>query len=302
MENDIFPQRENESITLNKLLLIFEIIDKISAYDNRGTFDFLTIYQFIEEDLIENPCFGQEVSKILEDNIISLFICALWFQSDVDSDIFSQAISIGVMKEYRLTKKELENLNTLIKELNIVFKEDINIPHVDTAVETIKNVIKTKIYSGKKSSDVDIFSNKIQARVWVRPHIVSRLLYFKTCDSGKMKRLIKRLPYGIIKNEKYFIEYEYSFSKKSFDILLNAFDFDFDGLRSYNHFLNMNKYVHCYKAEDRKKVFLISLLPNYDILWSRCFFTLHPRCIDQLKAFRNGYMISDDEILTMICR
>ena len=293
--------RDTNNISLNKLLIIFEIVDKIDSYDNRGTFDFLTAYQFILENISDNPYLGVEISNMLKERILHVFISTLWYDYATDKEIFSKAIKIGTGLRNSLTTKEIEAINLLIKELNNVFNEEVNLKHVDIAVNAIKQVIQTKMISEESSTDVDEFSNRIKVRLWVKPGIISRLLFFKVCIPEIIPNVLKKLPYGIIKNEKEFLSYDYKFSKRTFELIIRAFDFDVASLclKVYAEFLNKMKYRE--SSIDRSKQFFVSMLPNYDQIWSRLCYDIHPRKVEQLVDFHSKYIISEEEIIQLIC-
>jgi hypothetical protein len=297
----IFPLNNDKTLSLNKLLAIFEIVNQIDTFDNRGEIDFLTVYQFIYDNLNENASLGLELSNILLKRITHIFFCSIWYEHCIDKNIFSEAIKLGTGVGYPLTKNESDKINILIKELSSVFNEEGNLEHLQDAKNTVKKIILNKLILNENSVDVETFSNKIEVRLWVKKKTVERLLFFNVCKPKIMKTVLETLPYGIIKNKNEFCDYKYEFTMKTFNMVLKSFNFDVKCLELdiYTNFMKVMNYRD--SSIDTSKQFLIALLPNYDTIWSRLKLNLHPMVVENLIKFNQEYIISQEEMIKLIC-
>lgn len=116
-----------------------------------------------------------------------------------------------------------------------------------------------------------------------------------------MKTVLETLPYGIIKNKNEFCDYKYDFTMKTFNMVLKSFNFDVKCLELdiYTNFMKVMNYRD--SSIDTSKQFLIALLPNYDTIWSRLKLNLHPRVVENLRKFNQEYIISQEEMIKLIC-
>lgn len=70
----IFPLNNDKTLSLNKLLAIFEIVNQIDTFDNRGEIDFLTVYQFIYDNLNENASLGLDFKDTFKKDYSYIFL------------------------------------------------------------------------------------------------------------------------------------------------------------------------------------------------------------------------------------